>query len=247
MKRRVKLLKRERDLFDFNDASPDIIRRMQKLLNELSRVIIGREMYGNGKDIHESLSKLQSQVKACKCDRVPEDLCENIAHTLSMVYNPSIEKVDIILSYAEDYLEKVRQTDGKKEDYLERFKSTYKKKRDNNTLSGENGLKLHKKNLKRVKNKSGNLLTKNLDLICKHKKLQLKCKHCKNEAQEMHSRCRHNAEQKNCGLCKKQKDMKKKGKTCIHDSIKGKCKKCKKKKKPKRNSTAFWNEIFKDY
>ncbi|XP_047476577.1 uncharacterized protein LOC125030535 [Penaeus chinensis] len=245
VKRRVKLLKKERDLFDFNDASPDIIRRVQKLLNELSRVIIGREMYGNGKDIHKSLSTLQSQVEACKSNRVPEDLCENIAHTLCMVYNPSIEKVDIILSYAEDYLEKVRQTNGKKEDYLERFRSTYKKKRDNNTLSGENGFKVLKKKLKRVKSKSGNLI-KNLDLICKHNRLQLKCKHCKNEAQEMHSRCRHNAKQKNCGLCKKQKDMKKKGKMCIHDCLKGKCKKCKKKKKPKRNSTAFWNEIFKN-
>lgn len=245
VKRRVKLLKKERDSLDFNDASPDIIRRMQKLLNELSRVIIGREMYGDGKDIHESLSNLQSKVTECKSNRVPEDLCENVAHTLRMVYNPSIERVDTILSYAEDYLEKVSKNEGKKEN-LEKFRKTYKRKQVNTAGSEENGIKLLKKKLKRLKSKSGNLFGRNSDLICKHNRLQLKCKHCKNEAQEMHSRCRHKAEQKNCGLCKKQKDMKRKSKMCVHDSIKGKCKKCKKKKKPKRNSTAFWNEIFKD-
>lgn len=236
VKRRVKLLKKERDLLNLNDLSPDVIRRMQKLLNELSKVIIGREMYGNGRYIHERLSELQIQVKACTSNRIPEELCENIAHTLGMVCNPSIEKVDTILSYAEDYLEEGRKIRTNKHDS---HVFSGDRKKGKKLQDRKIGLNLYKDKLKRGKGKNGSVK-------CKHKRLQLHCWSCKKENKDIHIRCRHDAVQSVCTLCKKQKEMKRKNKKCPHSNIGSKCKKCKRKIQHKRNSTAFWNEIFKE-
>lgn len=215
----MKLLKKHKKKLNTNQITPKGITRMQKQLAEVSRVIIGREMYGEGEQIHKRLSKLQKQVRACKNEYVSEEQCEDVARTLAQVHEPPLEKIDAILIYAEDYFERLRLPDST---------STLGSSLTNEWESPNK--------YKVVQNK------------CKHNRVQFKCKICKNDdGKKKDRRCKHNAMQSRCVKCKKIKENQKKSKKCKHNSFVGRCKKCKKQTQHPKNSNAFWNDIFGEY
>lgn len=102
---------RERRRSDPTLQPPETLRKHMK---NIAVVTIGQHKFGEGQQIDSEMRTLMKKIQTYPKKSIPEEICVHLAKTLERLHDPPLEKIHLLIEYAEMYKKTFRKKIFKK-------------------------------------------------------------------------------------------------------------------------------------